>query len=75
MKSEFLKLNKRDFFRGMLISIVAIILESAKFCIDAHGLNLTGADLKYIIATAISTLLSYLSINLFTNSRGKIQSE
>ena len=73
MKSEFLRLNARDFFRGLLASLLATCFEAGKFCIDAHGFNLGLTDIKYICVAAASTMLGYLSLNLFTNAKGKLK--
>jgi hypothetical protein len=69
--SEFLKLNGKDFFRGLVVAILAIITSSLSVILDAGALPTT-EQLIGIAKVVGTTAVSYLLKNLFTNSNGQI---
>lgn len=68
MKAKFLRLNARDFFKGMIIAIIAAVITFLTNELQAG----TTIDLKRIGITALIAFLSYLVKNLFTNSKDEI---
>ena len=69
--SEFLKLNGKDLFKGMLVAVLAIITSSLSVILDAGALP-TMADWLSIAKVSGTAAISYLLKNLFTNSNDEI---
>lgn len=69
--SEFLKLNGKDLFRGLVVAVLAIITSSLSVILDAGALPTT-EQLLGIAKVVGTTAVSYLLKNLFTNSNGQI---
>jgi hypothetical protein len=69
--SEFLKLNGKDLFRGLVVAVLAIITSSLSVILDAGALP-TSEQLIGIAKVVGTTAVSYLLKNLFTNSNGQI---
>jgi len=69
--SEFLKLNGKDFFKGMLIAVLAIITSSLSVILDAGELA-TSQEWLSIAKVAGTAAISYLLKNLFTNSSDQV---
>jgi hypothetical protein len=69
--SEFLKLNGKDLFRGLVVALLAIITSSVSVILDAGALP-TAEQLIGIAKLVGTTAVSYLLKNLFTNSNGQI---
>lgn len=69
--SEFLKLNGKDLFRGLVVAVLAIITSSLSVILDAGALPTT-EQLLAIAKVVGTTAVSYLLKNLFTNSSGQI---
>lgn len=73
-RSKFMRLNFRDFFRGMITAVAAAaggVLSSSVNTgnvPDLHTIKLAGT------AGALA-LFGYLTTNLFTNSQGKLKGE
>jgi inner membrane protein involved in colicin E2 resistance len=70
MRSKFLKLNLRDFLKGLLYAVVAAVLTTADQAVLA-GAPLDLVLLKKVGLVALATILAYLSANIFQNSEGK----
>lgn len=69
--SEFLKLNGKDLFKGMIVAALAVITGSLSVILDAGALP-TGAEWLQIAKVAGTTAVSYLLKNLFTNSNDEL---
>jgi hypothetical protein len=68
MKAKFLTLNKRDFFKGLIYSIITALLTFIvnELQIDSKiDFNL----LRKIVIVTVIAFSSYLLKNLFTNSK------
>ena len=70
MRSKFLSLNWRDFFKGLLYAVVAAVFAAADQALLA-GEPLDLILLKKVGLVALATILGYLSANFFQNSEGK----
>lgn len=78
MKSEYMKINLRDFRRGLILSaiatgiksmiMVALILKAGSLPTAAEWITTLGGTMELFA----STLLGYLGLNALTNSAGKI---
>jgi hypothetical protein len=68
-KSKFLRLNRRDFLKGLIVAIISAIITSIS---QTAG---SGINPEEIGAIAIVAGASYLSKNLIENSRGDIKTE
>ena len=69
--SEFLKLNGKDLFKGMLVAVLAITTSSLSVILDAGALP-TVAEWASIAKVAGTAAVSYLLKNLFTNSSDQV---
>lgn len=69
--SEFLKLNGKDLFKGMLVAVLAIITSSVSVILEA-GTVPTMAEWMGIAKVAGTAAVSYLLKNLFTNSSDQV---
>lgn len=71
MRSKFLALNLKDFFKGLIVAILTAVITFVYSALEAGTLFEAGV-LKKIGLIALATLLSYLLKNLFTNSQGEV---
>ncbi len=69
--SEFLKLNGKDLFKGMIVAALAVITASLSLILDAGALP-TVAEWLQIAKVAGTAAVSYLLKNLFTNSNDEL---
>lgn len=79
MKSDFAKLNTRDVVRGLLVSLVPVLVnvgaflkpilsDAGRFPSEGEWIQLLAKTLFWIL----SSLTGYLVINFMTNKDGKI---
>lgn len=71
MKSDFLKLNAKDFFRGLLVAVLTASLIGLQPIIDRGALPTLG-ELKAIGIVGLSAGVAYLVKNLVTNSKDEM---
>lgn len=69
--SEFLKLNGKDLFKGMIVAALAVITGSLSVILDAGALP-TSAEWLNIAKVAGTAAVSYLLKNLFTNNNDEL---
>ncbi len=69
MSSKFLRLNRRDFIRGFIVTVICTFITGA-YQIIASGFTFDWVTLKPVVIAAIGAGVSYLTKNLLTNSRG-----
>jgi hypothetical protein len=79
MKSDFAKLNMRDVVRGLLISLVPVLVNIVAFLkpilSDVGRFPSNGEWIQLLAKTlfwVLSSLTGYLVINFVTNKNGKI---
>lgn len=65
-KSKILRINLRDFLKGLIVSVIGAVLTSA-----TTALQTGTADIKIIGSGAAIAGLSYIGKNLLDNSEGK----
>lgn len=70
--SGFLKLNKNDFIKGLVVAVLSAVLTLVLKLLDANGLMVTSADLQTIGTVALTAAVSYLIKNLGTDDQGKL---
>jgi len=71
MKSKFLRLDWKDFSRGLLIAFLTAVLTGVINILDA-GAVFTWVTLKPVLIAGISAALSYLLKCLATNSQDQL---
>jgi hypothetical protein len=71
MRSNFLNLNLRDFFKGLVLAVITAVVAFLYEKLLA-GVPLDLELLKAVGMTALAAFLAYLLKNLFTNSAGEI---
>lgn len=67
MKSKFLNLDLKDFFKSFQVAITTSIIPSIMVIIDSGRLPLL-SEMKQIGVLGLAAWLGYLLKNLFTNS-------
>lgn len=70
MRSEFLKLNTRDFIKGLIVVVICTFI-TGFYQLIANGGDINWITLKPVVIAAIGSGVSYLTKNLLTNSEGK----
>ena len=70
MKSNFLTLNKRDLFKGLIIAIITAALSGIYQIIQTNS-PLNWTSVKPILAGTVIAVISYLLKNFATNSKGE----
>lgn len=75
MRSEFLRLNRRDFIKGLIVAAICTFL-TGLYQLIANGGDVNWLTIKPVVIAAIGSAISYLTKNLLTNSKGDfMQSE
>jgi len=69
MRSGFLTLNSRDFFRGLIVAVICSLITGLYQLIISNGV-VSWQTLKPVLIAALGSAISYLTTNLLTNSRG-----
>ncbi len=69
MPSKFMRLNRRDFIRGLIVTILCAFLTGA-YQVIASGFEINWVTMKPVVIAAIGAGVSYLTKNLLTNSKG-----
>jgi len=72
MFSDFLKLNKGDFIRGLIIAVLAPTLTLLASAFNDPSFALDSLDWFGLIKIALASGFSYLIKNLLTDHKGKI---
>jgi hypothetical protein len=71
MNSLFLKLNRSDFAKGLILAVITAVLGALYQLLQTKGFALTGIDLQELLKIALTAFVGYLSKNLLTNSSGE----
>ena len=69
--SEFLRLAKSDYFKGLIVAVATVILTTVYEMLQ-NGIELNKAQLILIGKTAITAAIAYLLKNALTNSHGSL---
>lgn len=69
--SDFLKLNGKDLFKGMLVAVLAVVCSSLSVILDGGSIPTT-EEWMSILKIAGTAAISYLIKNLFTNSKDEV---
>jgi len=69
MRSKFLRLNTRDFIKGMIVVILCTFI-TGMYQLIANGGDINWITVKPVVIAAVGAALSYLTKNLLSNSRG-----
>jgi len=69
MRSDFLRLNSRDFVKGMIVAIICTFV-TGLYQLIASGGTVNWLTIKPVVIAVIGAAVSYLTKNLLTNSKG-----
>ncbi|HUV01161.1 MAG TPA: hypothetical protein VMW32_09380 [Bacteroidales bacterium] len=69
MSSEFMRLNSRDFIRGIILTVICTFI-TGLYQVIASGFTINWITLKPVVIAAVGAGISYLTKNLLTNSKG-----
>jgi hypothetical protein len=70
MKSKFLRLNRQDFIKGLIVVMFCTFI-TGFYQLIANGGTINWLTVKPVIIAAIGSGVSYLTKNLLTNSKGQ----
>ena len=70
MRSDFLRLNSRDFYKGLIVVVICTFI-TGLYQVIANGGALNWETLKPVVIAATGAGISYLTKNLLTNSKGE----
>lgn len=71
MRSFFLSLNLRDFFKGLIVAVISSVLTWAYEAIQNDTL-FTKEGLRAAGMVALASFVAYVIKNFFTNTDGEI---
>jgi hypothetical protein len=69
MRSDFLHLNSRDFYKGLTVVIICTFI-TGLYQVIANGGTINWVTMKPVVIAAAGAGISYLTKNLLTNSEG-----
>lgn len=69
MRSGFLRLNTRDFTKGLIVAVICTFI-TGLYQLVASGGVINWLTIKPVVIAAIGSAVSYLTKNLLTNSKG-----
>jgi accessory gene regulator protein AgrB len=69
MRSKFLRLNTRDFIKGLIVVIICALITGTYQLIVSGGV-INWITIKPVVIAAAGAGVSYLTKNLLTNSKG-----
>lgn len=72
MNSKKYRLNRKDFFKGLVITFFFTILATIQTSIEAEGIPTTLDKWLKILMFGCLAFLSYVIKNFFTDAEGKI---
>lgn len=70
MRSKFLRLNSRDFIKGLIVVMFCTFL-TGFYQLLANGGVINWITIRPVVIAAIGSGVSYLTKNLLTNSKGQ----
>jgi hypothetical protein len=70
MSSKFLRLNRSDFIRGLIVTVICTLITGI-YQVIASGFEFNWITMKPVVIAAVGAGISYLTKNLLTNSNGK----
>jgi hypothetical protein len=69
MSSKYLRLNARDFLKGLIVVVICTLV-TGTYQLIASGGVVNWFTIKPVVIAAIGSAVSYLTKNLLTNSKG-----
>lgn len=73
-KSGFLKLNSRDFWRGLIVSGITAGLTALSSALSSAS-DFANFNWQGVLLAAAGGFVSYITLNLFTNSSGEAKQD
>jgi hypothetical protein len=67
--SDYLKLNSRDFLKGIIMAILGAVFTTLYQVISQGGFS--ALNIQQILLVAVLAALSYITKNLFSDDSGK----
>lgn len=72
MNSKFLKLHSNDFVKGLIVTIIVVILGALQQALLKHGFDIMAYDWVSILDLAWKAGVAYLAKNLLTDEEETI---
>lgn len=70
-KSEFLKLKRADFWKGLIVAVLTALLTGLSTAISTAA-DFASFNWQSVVIASAGGFVAYLLKNLFTNSEGEI---
>lgn len=70
MNSEFLKLKKADFWKGLIVSVLSAAI-AALYTAITSATDFASFNWQSVVLAAAGSFVAYVTKNLFTNSDGE----
>lgn len=70
-KSEFLKLKRADFWKGLIVAVLTALLTGLSTAI-AGATDFASFNWQSVVLASAGGFVAYMLKNLFTNSEGEI---
>jgi hypothetical protein len=70
MRSKFLRLNTRDFIKGLIVATICTFV-TGTYQLIANGGTVNWITIKPVVIAALGSAISYFTKNLLTNSKGE----
>lgn len=70
--SDLFKLNVQDVAKGLVVSVLVVVLGALQQMVTAHGVDVASYDWATILDVAWKAGGAYLLKNVFTTSNGKV---
>jgi hypothetical protein len=71
MRSTFLNLNARDFFKGLVMVLVTALV-TGLYELLQNGSPFDWPNLKVVLIASVGAGVAYILKNFFTNSQGEL---
>jgi Na+-translocating ferredoxin:NAD+ oxidoreductase RnfE subunit len=72
MASKFLRLNLKDFGKGLIVAVLIVVLGALQEALGAHGLDFGAYNWVGILDVAWQAAAAYLVKNALSDEEGKV---
>lgn len=72
LASGFLKLDLADFWKGLSLAVIVVVLGSLQQALTVHGFDFGSYDWVGILNVALTALVAYLGKNLISTPDGAV---
>ena len=70
--SAFLRLNAKDFVKGLVVAVAVVVLGALQQALTTHGVDFAAYDWAGILDVAWKAAVAYLGKNFLTDENDKV---